>query len=193
MITLKNALERVEEFRLHPLGFFYLASEGTEGIRYRFHLWLEHMNEPGGINQFHTHSFDLESTALNGKLRNEIFTFSTQSDIHPSPEPDIQEFEVKYEDNESVLFSTGKNGYLQQICAFELSKGCSYFLAAGTIHRAVVVERPCITQVRTVERQGSILSYGSFLTEQSFSRRRANRPEIELLERTLRACGAASI
>ncbi len=39
MITPELALTRIRDFRLHPLGFFYLRVEAGEGITSRFHIW----------------------------------------------------------------------------------------------------------------------------------------------------------
>ena len=43
MKALVEAADRVREFRLHPLGFFYLLDGAGEGQARRVHLWL-----PGG-------------------------------------------------------------------------------------------------------------------------------------------------
>lgn len=60
MKELVEAAERANQFRLHPLGFYFLQDPIGEGRTRRLHVWL-----PGGPpapdNDRHQHSFDIES------------------------------------------------------------------------------------------------------------------------------------
>jgi hypothetical protein len=63
--------------------------------------------------------------------------------------------------------------------------GSSYFLQAGTIHRVIVTERPCVTMLMTQERHIEIFAYGNEINETPFERRLVNLTEAEKVTKIL--------
>lgn len=177
MKELVKAAERAREFRLHPLGFFYLQDGVGKGRTRRFHVWL-----PDGPdrpeNDRHQHSFDIESLVVAGRMRSELFRFEEEAD---GPEA---EYAVIYEGQESILTPSGRRGRLHSIASFETSLGAAYKLGAGVIHRVSVTAKPCITMVQTLEQRIPIFSYGHE-DEAAFDRRLCTEGEAERIRRHL--------
>jgi hypothetical protein len=178
MITPVEAMEQVEDFRVHPLGFFYLRVAGDGALSRRFHVWLTSGSQPPANDQ-HSHSFDITSRVLCGVLRNELLAFSE------TPSGDLSEFAVTYGSSGSALQPTGRRGTLGKIGCFDSFAGSTYFLGAGIVHRTAILERPCITTLTTVERGEPIFSYGTDLSEPPSDRRRVNRDEATEILRVL--------
>jgi hypothetical protein len=105
---------------------------------------------------------------------------------------DDHEFRVTYEHGKSVLSATGRQGTLESICMFESSAGNSYFLRSGIIHSVAVLERPCVTLVRTREKGATIFSYGNDIEESSFERRFVNKSESTNIVRILESVASES-
>nr|WMC98908.1 hypothetical protein RAR13_09510 [Aminobacter aminovorans] len=177
MKALLEAADRVREFRLHPLGFFYLQVGEGEGRAQRVHVWL-----PGGPdrpeNDRHQHSFDIDSLVVAGRMRSELFSFE---EVEGGPEA---EFAVAYEGKASILSPSGRKGQLLPIVSFDTVAGATYRLEAGVIHRVAVTERPCITLVQTQERHIPIFSYGHE-DEATFDRRLCSDGEAEEIRHQL--------
>lgn len=177
MKELVEAAQGASDFRLHPLGFFYLQDAVVEGRTRRVHVWL-----PDGPdrpeNDRHQHSFDIESLVVAGRMRSELFRFEEEAD---GPEA---EYAVTYDAQESILTPSGRRGRLLPIASFETAAGASYRLEAGVIHRVAVIARPCITVVRTLERRVPIFSYGHE-DEEAFDRRLCTEGEAEQIRRYL--------
>ena len=172
---------RGEEFRLHPLGFYYFKTLVETGVWRRYHIWLPKYSV-GIDNDRHQHSFDIRSQVLFGRLRSELF------DFHESPCGTEYEFSVKYENNRSILSPTGRVGELVSLSAFENIASTSYFLRAGVIHQVSILEVPCVTVLTTEERGISIHSYGQEQSEPPFERRLANGDEAKQIGEVLRNC-----
>lgn len=166
-----------EDFRLHPLGFFYLENPAGSGKTHRVHVWL-----PDGPdrpeNDRHQHSFDIESCVVAGRMRSELFRFEEEAD---GPE---KEYAVTYDGQESILKPSGRRGQLLPIASFETSAGASYRLEAGVIHMVAVIERPCITVLNTLEQHIHIFSYGHE-DEAAFDRRLCTKEEAEQIRHHL--------
>ncbi|TJX60093.1 MAG: hypothetical protein E5W21_13350 [Mesorhizobium sp.] len=178
MRELAEAVQRASEFRLHPLGFFYLQDAVGKGRMRRVHIWL-----PDGPdrpeNDRHQHSFDIESVVVAGRMRSELFRFE-----EGKPDGPEVEYTVTYDGHESILMPTGRRGRLLPIVSFETAAGTSYRLESGVIHRVAVICRPCITVVRTFERHVPIFSYGHE-EEEAFDRRLCAEGEAEQIRRHL--------
>ncbi|WP_291735362.1 hypothetical protein, partial [Leisingera sp. F5] len=143
----------VENFQIHPLGFFY-KTMSSGSVTSRIHIYLEEADF-AAQNTWHTHEFDLYSHILAGTLENEIGTFSeTGSGDH-------REYVVEYEGNRSILKPSGRVGEIDKISSFESSPGNRYFISAGQIHRARCKYSPCVTQVEFAHRGMNIFSYGA--------------------------------
>lgn len=177
MKELAEAAQRASEFRLHPLGFFYLLVPTGEGRTRRVHVWL-----PGGPgrpeNDRHQHSFDIESVMFAGRMCSELFRF-----VEEGGGPEV-EYAVTYQGKASILSPSGRRGRLLPIASFETIAGATYRLEAGVIHRVAVTERPCITLVQTLERHIPIFSYGHE-DEAAFDRRLCTESEAERIRRQL--------
>lgn len=177
MKNLVEAAERAVEFRLHPLGFFYLQDLVEEGRFRRVHVWL-----PGGPdrpeNDRHQHSFDIESVMIAGRMRSELFRF-----VEDSGGIEV-EYAVSYEGKTSILSPSGRRGLLLPIASFETIAGAKYRLEAGVIHRVSVTEKPCVTMLETQERHIRIFSYGRD-NEAAFDRRLCTKSEAEEIRRQL--------
>lgn len=179
MKELNNAIHCAEKFQLHPLGFFYLQDKVGGGITHRVHVWL-----PDGAdrleNDRHSHSYDIESLVVVGKMHSELFQFR-----HTADGANL-EFAVSYQSGKSILQPTGKRGVLDAVASFETSSGARYFLNAGVIHRVTVTKVPCVTVLTTSERGKPIYSYGIAEEEEPFNRRAANQDEIHKIKTTLK-------
>jgi hypothetical protein len=163
MSELIQAAQRVSDFQLHPLGFFYLQDALGDGSTRRIHVWLP--NGPDRPeNDRHQHTFDFESFVVTGRIRNELFQFAEEVN---GPET---EFSVTYEGQRSIVTPSGRRGRLLPIAYFDLMEGASYRLEAGVIHRAAVITRPCITLLKTFDRRIPVFVYGH-VEEGSFKRR----------------------
>jgi hypothetical protein len=180
MTTLAIARGRTAEFRLHPLGFFYLQDRLASGENRRIHVWLSAGKDPPE-NDRHQHSFDIHSHVLVGRMRSELFRF------RETPSGTEREFAVGYRENRSILSATGRIGALEVFCAFDSAAGTSYFLEAGIIHRVTITERPCVTILTTKEHGIPIFSYGKESTERPFDRRLVNANEAQDIEQLLGA------
>ncbi|MBY5751419.1 hypothetical protein [Rhizobium leguminosarum] len=185
MITTNQALARIQEFRLHPLGFFYLRSNAVNGTSSRFHIWP---SREFGVpdNECHQHTFDIRSSILAGRMKSELFTFN------PSAGGREREFAVEYDIAKSSLRPTGRSGVLERICEFDSHAGASYFLQAGVIHRVSIMQRPCVTALATVDRGIEIFSYGQDVAEAPFDRRLVDSSEIDEIGNILRALTTSS-
>lgn len=168
---LTHAADRARDFRVHPLGFFYLKIHAGEGLARRVHIWLTNY-AIGPTNQLHLHSFDMQSLVVIGKIRNELFRYRETAGGA------FMEFEVSYEKGRSMLRHTGSRGELDAIGSFETVAGARYQLKAGVVHRVTVSIVPCVTVLSTTEQGGRICSYGLADEEQPFIRRRANEGEV---------------
>ncbi|MYA60689.1 MAG: hypothetical protein F4X40_09100 [Chloroflexi bacterium] len=176
--ALAHAANCAEEFRVHPLGFFFLKyCAGNEQAR-RIHVWLGN-NATRTTNQLHLHSFDIESVVVVGKIRNELFRYRETAGGA------VMEFEVSYNDGKSLLRRTGSVGELDPMGSFETPAGSWYRLEAGVIHRVIVEEAPCVTLVSTIERGTRICSYGLTDEEQPCVRRMVNREEVSQIAAAL--------
>jgi hypothetical protein len=183
MPDLRNARQRVTEFRLQPLGFYYLHDDQADGASHRMHIWLpEGPDSPE--NDRHQHKFDMRSQVLCGSLESNVFQFVE------IPGGEEIEFEVTYARGHSGLRDTGRVGQLESICTFKTPAGGSYFLKAGIIHRALPVERPCVTMLTAQDRDIRVFAYGKDETEAPSERRRVNAREAaqiaDLLDTILR-------
>ena len=178
-----DASRRTEEFRLHPLGFFYLREDIGQGVTRRIHVWLPNRND-GPQNYRHVHSYGIDSLVVAGKISNALFRFRETAE---GPE---LEFAVSYEPGKSILRPTGKRGILDEIGSFETAAGARYRLDAGVIHSVAVDEVPCVTVLTTIEQGIPIYSYGPADEKQPFLRRMAKKDEAQriagALEDTLR-------
>jgi len=178
MITVELAIARIEEFQLHPLGFYYLRADAENGVGSRFHVWpAKEVGIPE--NQCHQHTFDIRSTILTGQMRSEVFNFE------PTMQGEEKEFAVEYTGGKSLLRATGRMGNLKRFCEFDSKAGDSYFLHAGVIHRVSIMARPCVTTLETVDRAIAIFSYGKDVAEAPFNRRIAEQSEIREIETIL--------
>jgi hypothetical protein len=178
MPDLHSARQRVAEFRLQPLGFYYLHDTQSGGASHRMHIWL-----PGGPdpteNDQHQHRFDIWSLVVLGSLRNDVFSF-----LEGQGDKDL-EFEVAYANGHSVLRTTGRTGRLEPICTFETRTGGNYFLKAGIIHRAVALEKPCVTLLTANDQDIKVFAYGKRSTEPPSERRFVNAMEVEQISTLL--------
>jgi hypothetical protein len=71
------------EFRRHPLGFIHASLIDTDYATLRFHLWkpgMRSVQEPAWL--IHTHTFELRSIVLSGKLVNRLYSWH---EAHPTP------------------------------------------------------------------------------------------------------------
>jgi hypothetical protein len=175
------AIEKIEHFRLHLLGFFYLLQSQGNGWSRRVHVWLPETERTvqNVANDRHQHSFDIHSTVRMGCMRSEIFRFTE------SPEGSEREFKVTYGNDRSSVSPTGRTGVLEITAFFESNAGSCYFLKAGVIHRVSITVRPCITFLTTEEHGVPIFSYGDDPEEPAFERRLANPAEKDEIVRLL--------
>lgn len=111
-------------------------------------------------------------------MRSELFRFEEEAD---GPEA---EYAITYDGQESILTPSGKRGRLLPIASFETAADASYRLEAGVIHRVAVIERPCITVVRTFDQRVPIFSYGHE-DEEAFDRRLCTDGEAEQIRHHL--------
>jgi hypothetical protein len=186
MSDLATAIHRSTEFRLHPLGFFYLQDSFSSSSNRRIHVWLQ-KGPDSRENDRHQHSFNISSTVLIGCMRSEVFRFrESSSGIE-------REFAVTYQEGRSILSPTGRIGTLELLSAFETTAGASYFLKAGLIHRVTVTERPCVTMLITEERGIPIFSYGSEVHEPPFARRVVDAREAHQIEKLLSTIAAQQL
>jgi len=159
--------------RVHPLGFYYLVLSSGEVTR-RLHVYGGNVKF-SAENAWHTHEFDLHSSILVGSIENHIAEFITCS------EGNLTEFSVEYADGRSILNETGRLGTISEVASFISIAGQDYFIKAGTIHRAMNTESPCVTHVSMRHQGCKIFSYG--FEEAPFVRRQVNTTEAsELLE-----------
>lgn len=177
MNELAEIAQRAGDFRIHPLGFFFLQNAAGEGETRRTHVWLPNAPERPE-NDRHQHSFDIESVVIVGRLRSELYRFKEEA---RGPEA---EYAVTYHGSKSVLRPSGRRGRLLPIASFETTAGASYRLEAGVVHRVIVVAKPCITVVRAREQGAPIFSYGSE-DEASFDRRPCTAEEAEQIRHHL--------
>jgi hypothetical protein len=116
MTDMLAVIRRSAEFRLHPLGFFYLEDRITNGTTRRTHVWLpESPDNPE--NERHQHSYDINSSVALGRIRSELFRFREM------PSGTDREFAVTYDGGRSILSPTERIGNLELISIFETAAG----------------------------------------------------------------------
>lgn len=163
----------IHDFHIHPLGFYYLVLSSGE-VTHRLHVYVG-KTDFSAENTWHTHEFDLHSKILAGSIKNHISEFIIYD------EGSLTEFSVEYEDGISILNETGRKGKLSEMASFISAAGQEYFIRAGTIHRALSVDNPCVTHVSMRHHGEAIFSYGA--EEAPFVRRKVNKSEaLEILE-----------
>lgn len=171
MKNIEIAIENIESFKRHPLGFFYWASDKSEIEKQRVHIWLpDQLIEPE--NNCHQHSFDIESKILMGRMKSTKFKFTER--IGGAQ----KEFKVEYNDTNSALLPTGRSGGLSVISDEEYAAGDQYSLFSGEIHKVSILEKPCVTILTTVERYKPVFAYGEDNEEPTFDRKKVNANEI---------------
>ena len=175
---LAGAARRSGEFRLHPLGFFYLRNDVGQGVTRRVHVWLPNGGDRPE-NDRHVHSYEIESLVVAGKIRSELFRF------RQTAEGADLEFAVSYDVGKSILRPTGKRGVLDAMASFDSAAGARYHIEAGVIHRVTVDAVPCVTVVTTSERGIPIYSYGLGDEKQPFVRRGVKNDESRRIRATL--------
>jgi hypothetical protein len=124
------------EFRRHPLGFVHIVLMDSPNVALRFHIWIpgiRSVQEPAWL--IHTHTFDLRSIVLFGKLENSLYKW--EEDISPS---ENRLYEVTYSDGISCIVATDRIGKIQDLSSLEVSKGRGYTVAYGDFHRTEVLE-----------------------------------------------------
>ena len=178
MTHLPHIAERGHEFRVHPLGYFFLQDEMSPGNSSRIHVWLD-VRASSINNVWHQHSYDISSRLVTGKMRNELFNFVEREDGK------IFEFLLRYESNQSMLNPTGRRGELRRMSAFEIIGGAQYWLEAGVIHRVLVDVVPCISIVSVTEQGAPLYSYGPCLVEPPFTRRFVDVVEADRISAAL--------
>ncbi|MGV8856528.1 MAG: hypothetical protein ACOH2L_18035 [Devosia sp.] len=183
MIDVADAIALSANFRAHPLGFYYLQKHQSDGTSFRVHVWL-----PDGSkspeNDNHQHSFDIHSSIRLGRMRSELVRFIEL------PNGEEVEFVVDYGKARTTLLPTGRLGKLETTAVFESSAGDNYYLQAGVVHRVAVVEKPCVTFLRTVEKGAPILSYGKEVEEPPFDRTLVTQEERAAISALLEAVGS---
>ena len=172
---LRHAIEHIREFRKHPFGFSYFQNRICRDIYTRVHVWFETV-EDRPPNEFHQHSYVLESRVVLGQLVNDLFRFQ---DSEKGP---ILEFAVSYQNGGATLRSTGRSGLLAPIASFITSCGGQYRLEAGVIHRVRVGVIPSVTVVTTIERGMPVFAYGPGDEERPFVRRKVDSSEAARIE-----------
>lgn len=173
-MIIKEIIDRVSEFKIHPLGFYYLSYMDNDISSSRCHIWLNNKNLPN-YNDVHNHSYDLHSVVMMGKIKNNIYRFI--EDIYG----DIREFDIDYNNGNSCPKLTGRRGLLELEAEFEISCGSKYYLRYGQIHKATVTQYPCVTDVKLVKMDGNIYSYGNYTTEENFHRRQVDIYDCKLI------------
>lgn len=164
---------QIRDFHIHPLGFYYLILSSGE-VTHRLHVYVA-KTDFAAENVWHTHEFDLHSKVLAGSIKNHISEFIIDD------EGSLTEFSVEYADGKSILNETGRKGKVSEIASFISAAGQEYFIRAGTIHRALSIDHPCVTHVSMRHYGGAIFSYGA--EEVPFARRKVNKSEAsEILE-----------
>ena len=172
MLEIAEAINRNQEFRIHPLGFYFLQSLVSDNgcSSRRIHVWLPDAPSPRA-NDLHTHNYDLRSTVVAGAVRNELYYFREEQ------KGNIIEYHVSRQSDKSLLYPTGRYGELDFFASFITTANGSYELNAGVIHRAFANELPCVTVVSTKSRKVSMCSYGTTKEERPFVRRLVNHEE----------------
>lgn len=166
---------QIRNFRVHPLGFYYLVLSSGEATR-RLHVYGAN-EDFSAENSWHTHEFDLHSSILVGSIENHIAEFI------PDSEGSLTEFSVDYSDGKSILKKTGRLGAISQVASFISMAGQDYFIKAGTIHRAKNIESPSVTHVSMRHHGRKIFSYG--VEETPFVRRQVNATEASEISEIL--------
>ena len=172
---LEHAICSTSNFRVHPLGFYFFTQQADAELVQRIHVWV--LPTDGLLtNDMHAHSYDIESSVVLGKLRNELLEFSEDAG------GSILEFSVSYRGQKSVLELTGRRGKIRTLGTFDTGPGNRYCLQAGQIHRALAKNMPCVTILNTRDRGHPILTYGSNHPTQPFPRRDVLPEETEAIK-----------
>ena len=175
------SIRHASEFRVHPLGFFYLEESVGPGRTRRIHVWLPGEPTRPEIATCHSHAFDVESVVLIGRLENVVFEFVQK------PGGPIHQLEVLYTGDRSGLVPTGRTGTLRVVASFFSSPSEeSYSIRAGVIHRADAVRRPCVTVLRTTRQFEQSYSYGTGTPERAFDRRIVTPGEARSIKKSCR-------
>lgn len=171
MINVDYYLSRAPNFQRHPLGFYYLRDAVDNTVHRRLHVW-DDQDTLIQENDRHSHSFEIQSQVLTGRLGSEIYTFVE------TPDGADDEYQVSYGSTHSRIVATGRRGRLALTSKFETPAGARYNLSAGVVHRITVWQRPCVTLLTTIEKGAPIYVYGNNPSEPPFERRRVNEQEL---------------
>jgi hypothetical protein len=122
--------------RRHPLGFLHTTLLDTEHAALRFHAWRPGMRlvqQPAWLT--HTHTFELRSIVLFGRLQNSIFKWS-----EVSQQPEARLYEVSYSNGISRITATDRLGKIRLESSLDVCAGVEYSVPHGFFHQTGVPE-----------------------------------------------------
>lgn len=183
LIKVSDALDRLDEFRVHPLGFWYLKIKISDLFMVRMHVWTEKNRSNSFVeNDIHQHSFHLVSRVLLGNIDNRLFNFV------PNQAGSEVEYKIQYSGLRTTINPTGRVGYLSKIAQFSSPAGTSYELDAGIPHEITITKHPCVTSVLMEEKSAKTLCYGNDDSEPAGFRRSLTPSETAKLVEVLSNC-----
>jgi hypothetical protein len=124
------------KIKRHPLGFLHVTLMDTADTSIRLHIWKPGerlVQEPAWL--IHTHTFELTSMVLSGKLKNRVYSWT---DDPIAGERRL--YQTTYDDNSSSLIATDRVGKIQHESTSEISQGGQYTVPYGYFHQTEVVE-----------------------------------------------------
>jgi len=124
---------KVGNITIHPYGFYIVKIEKQNNIQIRLHIWLDKFRKRQNPDwPPHTHSSDLNSIILNGKLTHNIWEI-----VHKNQAANVL-YQVEYDKNISKLNKTSELVSLQLTNSTLYSTGDSYCLDRYIFHSVEV-------------------------------------------------------
>jgi len=120
----------IDDFYLHPLGFYYCRLFVSEQNQIRLHIWLKGYAQKKDL-YIHDHFYDLCSWVLCGKIKDYTYEVS-----NTDKESDYSLFTSSYKNDKNVrtITKTAQSMSVALVSERILSRGDKYYIPRGSFH-----------------------------------------------------------
>lgn len=140
--SILNGDDWMEEFYMHPLGFFYCRLFNSEEFQIRLHIWEVDYKKKEDLF-IHDHYYDLCSWVLCGKIVD--YTYSIKR-VKEKTKYARFTSNYKYGNNIRTLQRTTEFYQIERVLKKEITGGEKYFISKGMFHsNDIIFENTDIT------------------------------------------------
>jgi hypothetical protein len=180
LLTYLKSHLRIDLSVWHPLGFVLFKLGSVEGIgSLRMHIWPDNQRKPQQPHwAIHNHIWTLKSHIICGTATNEIYSVKCVEG------PALHQFyQVRYEDNRSILESTGRRISCVLASTANYTKG-EYYEVSGSCYHATRVRPDILTATIVLTTDGKPIAptvIGGWQANSTYTYERQNCSPLEVL------------